>query len=119
MSAAAEPWFWITFPVHAATTGDEAGCPSCGTVSTRTHSSYVRRLDDCAAGRRRVVVELRVRRFRCRERACPRTTFVEQAPGLPSVTGGGARACRPRCSSSPWPWPAGPAPVRSRPSWSP
>ncbi|MGW4898010.1 ISL3 family transposase [Kitasatospora sp. NPDC004240] len=68
--------------VHAATTGNEAGCPSCGTVSTRVHSSYVRRLDDSAAGRRRVVVELRVRRFRCRERACPRATFVEQASGL-------------------------------------
>ncbi|MFF2548719.1 ISL3 family transposase [Kitasatospora sp. NPDC058063] len=68
--------------VHAATTTDEAGCPSCGAVSTRVHSSYVRRLDDRAAGGRRVVVELRVRRFRCRERACPRATFVEQAPGL-------------------------------------
>ncbi|WP_395292207.1 ISL3 family transposase [Kitasatospora hibisci] len=68
--------------VHAATTGGEAGCPSCGTVSTRVHSSYVRRLDDSAAGRRRVVVELRVRRFRCREQACPRATFVEQAAGL-------------------------------------
>ncbi|MFD4884426.1 hypothetical protein [Kitasatospora sp. NPDC058402] len=31
----------------------------------------MRRLDDSAAGGRRVVVELRVRRFRCRERACP------------------------------------------------
>ena len=68
--------------IHAATTSDEAGCPSCGTVSTRVHSSYVRRLDDSAAGGRRVVVELRVRRFRCRERACPRATFVEQAAGL-------------------------------------
>ncbi|MFF2956767.1 ISL3 family transposase [Kitasatospora sp. NPDC057965] len=68
--------------VHAATTGDEAGCPSCGTVSTRVHSSYVRRVDDSASGGRRVVVELRVRRFRCRERACLRATFVEQAAGL-------------------------------------
>ncbi|MFF3915438.1 ISL3 family transposase [Streptomyces sp. NPDC001852] len=68
--------------VHAATTSDEAGCPSCGTVSARVHSSYVRRLDDSAAGGRRVVVELRVRRFRCHERMCPRSTFVEQAAGL-------------------------------------
>ncbi|MCU7821118.1 ISL3 family transposase [Kitasatospora sp. DSM 101779] len=68
--------------VHAATTSDEAGCPSCGTVSARVHSSYVRRLDDSAASGRRVVVELRVRRFRCRERMCPRSTFVEQAAGL-------------------------------------
>ena len=68
--------------VHAATTGSEEGCPSCGTVSTRVHSGYVRKLDDSAAGGRRVVVELRVRRFRCGERACPRATVVEQAAGL-------------------------------------
>ncbi|MFJ9847404.1 transposase family protein [Kitasatospora sp. NPDC101155] len=65
--------------VLSATTGGEAGCPSCGTVSTRVHSSYVRRLEDRAAGWRRVVVELRVRQFRCCERVCPRATFVEQA----------------------------------------
>ncbi|MFC4591854.1 ISL3 family transposase [Sphaerisporangium corydalis] len=68
--------------VHATTTTDGAACPSCGTASARVHSSYVRRLDDSAAAQRRVVIELRVRRFRCRERACARTTFVEQVAGL-------------------------------------
>ncbi|MFI0206890.1 MULTISPECIES: ISL3 family transposase [Streptomyces] len=41
-----------------------------------------RRLDDTAAGRRRVIIELRVRRFRCRQPACSQATFVEQVPGL-------------------------------------
>ncbi|QHA02072.1 ISL3 family transposase [Streptomyces broussonetiae] len=68
--------------VHAATTRAGAQCPTCGTSSGRVHSSYVRRLDDSAAGQRRVVVELRVRRFRCRQQACERTTFVEQVEGV-------------------------------------
>jgi transposase len=68
--------------VHATTTRADAVCPSCGTSSGRVHSSYVRRLDDSAAGQRRVVIELRVRRFRCRQQACARVTFVEQVEGV-------------------------------------
>ncbi|MEU4864265.1 ISL3 family transposase [Kitasatospora aureofaciens] len=68
--------------IHAATTGDRAACPSCGTSSARVHSRYRRRLAHTAAGQRRVVIELQVRRFRCRELSCPRATFVEQAAGL-------------------------------------
>lgn len=71
LSTTDEKWFWIIFragateshrnrtdliTVHATTTGNEADCPSCGTVSTRVHSSYLRRLDDFAASGRRVVV---------------------------------------------------------------
>jgi transposase len=68
--------------VHAATTRADAVCPSCGTSSARVHSSYVRRLDDSAAAQRRVVIKLRVRRFRCRQHACSRATFVEQVEGV-------------------------------------
>ncbi|MFE0460201.1 ISL3 family transposase [Kitasatospora sp. NPDC058965] len=68
--------------IHAATTSNEAGCPSCGTVSGRVHSRYVRRLDDASVGGRPVVIELRVRRFRCGELSCPRATFAEQVSGL-------------------------------------
>ncbi|MFE6849137.1 ISL3 family transposase, partial [Streptomyces sp. NPDC057686] len=60
----------------------QSECPACGASSTRVHSRYVRRLDDTAAGRRRVVIELQVRRFRCRQQACPQATFAEQIPGL-------------------------------------
>ncbi|GAA0915723.1 ISL3 family transposase [Nonomuraea longicatena] len=68
--------------LHATTTNGYAACPSCGTVSSRVHSRYVRRLDEAAIASRRVVVELQVRRFRCREQACPKATFAEQVPGL-------------------------------------
>ncbi|MFI2304516.1 transposase family protein [Actinacidiphila glaucinigra] len=68
--------------VRARAVADQAGCPGCGVASSRVHSGYVRRLADREAGGRRVVIELRVRRFRCREQQCPRATFVEQITGL-------------------------------------
>jgi transposase len=68
--------------VRARTTGARACCPSCGAVSDRVHSGYVRRLADHVVGGRRAVVELRVRRFRCQDDGCPRTTFAEQVAGL-------------------------------------
>jgi transposase len=51
-------------------------------VSDRVHSRYTRRLGDVAAAGRAVVVELRVRRFRCLNAGCPVQTFAEQVPGL-------------------------------------
>ncbi|MGW4812963.1 transposase family protein [Kitasatospora cineracea] len=68
--------------VHDATTSGSAACPSCGTASARVHSCYEHRLDDASVGGRPVVIELRVRRFRCRETTCPRITFAEQVAGL-------------------------------------
>ncbi|MET9088876.1 transposase family protein [Streptomyces sp. NPDC004237] len=68
--------------LQATTTSNAAICPSCGTVSSRVHSRYVRVLDEAAVAGRRVVVELQVRRFRCGEPACQKATFVEQVPGL-------------------------------------
>ncbi|MFD9420882.1 transposase family protein [Streptomyces goshikiensis] len=53
--------------VQAAATTGRAECPACGTTSTRVPSRYVRRLDDTPAGQCRVVIELQVRRFRCRQ----------------------------------------------------
>ncbi|MFJ9752810.1 transposase family protein [Streptomyces chartreusis] len=57
--------------IHAATITVRADCPSCGTSSTRIHSRYVRRVGDTAVSRRRVVIALRARRFRCPEQSCP------------------------------------------------
>ncbi|MGW0365894.1 transposase family protein [Streptomyces sp. NPDC002990] len=59
-----------------------AACPGCGACSTRVHSSYLRFLADVPSAGRSVVLQLRVRRFRCRNTKCPRRTFVEQIPGL-------------------------------------
>lgn len=60
----------------------QAVCPQCGEVSGRVHSGYERRFADMAVGGRPVVVQLRVRRFRCTGHSCPKTTFAEQITGL-------------------------------------
>ncbi|QUC59160.1 ISL3 family transposase [Streptomyces sp. A2-16] len=57
------------------TTG--ATCPDCGRPSERVHGSYQRRLRDLPLGERSVVILLKVRRFVCEARTCPRRTFVE------------------------------------------
>ena len=59
-----------------------APCPTCGRRSRRVHSRYIRRITDEPLGGRQVVIHLRVRRFFCRARACPKRTFAEQAPAL-------------------------------------
>jgi transposase len=70
--------------VHVIVRCEAAGaqCPKCGTWSEAFHSSYERNLGDLPIAGRQTVIDLRVRRFRCYEPACPRKTFVEQAPIL-------------------------------------
>lgn len=46
------------------------------------HSRYVRRLADGAVGGRPVLIELKVRRFRCGQHPCRQATFAEQVDGL-------------------------------------
>ncbi len=59
-----------------------AACPACGAWSSRVHSGYVRRLQDGPAGGRSLLIRLAVRRFFCKNPACPKTTFAEQVAGL-------------------------------------
>lgn len=60
----------------------EGGWCRCGQWSGRVHGRYVRSLRDVAVGGVGVIVELQVRRFRCRNPACPAVTFAEQVQGL-------------------------------------
>jgi len=55
-----------------------SSCPVCGRVSARVHSQYERCLSDLPAHGRRVRIQLRVRRFRCRDGGCPRRIFAER-----------------------------------------
>jgi transposase len=68
--------------VAARAVASQAVCPQCGEASGRVHSGYERRLADAAVGGRPVVIQLRVRRFRCTGRSCPKSTFAEQIAGL-------------------------------------
>jgi DNA-directed RNA polymerase subunit N (RpoN/RPB10) len=77
--------------VLARTCATQAACPGCGVVSRRVHSSYQRQLADTASGGQEVLVDLQVRRFFCSNRACAKTTFAEQVPGL--STRYGRRTC--------------------------
>jgi transposase len=57
-------------------------CPDCGRVSAAVHSTYRRHPADLPSFGREVRLTLRVRRFYCRDAACPRRTFAERLPGL-------------------------------------
>lgn len=46
------------------------------------HGSYLRFLRDLPTARKLAVVSLRVRRFVCMQKSCPRKTFAGQVPGL-------------------------------------
>jgi transposase len=72
----------VVLAFAARTATREAACPGCGTVSARVHGGYRRHLADLAVAGRRVVIDLAVRRFRCRAAECGRRTFVEQVDGL-------------------------------------
>src|ERR1039457_935782 len=70
----------VVMQAHSRAAG--AACPACGAWSSRVHSGYVRTVADGPAGGRPVVIRLVVRRFFCRNPACPSVTFAEQVDGL-------------------------------------
>lgn len=57
-------------------------CPACSHLATSAHSRTRRTVHDLPAGGHRVRLSLQVRRFFCRNPACPRRTFTEQVPAL-------------------------------------
>lgn len=59
-----------------------AVCPHCGTPSDRIHSRYRRTVADLPCQDRPLVLRLVVRKFRCRQAACPQEIFCERLPDL-------------------------------------
>src|SRR5262245_58990166 len=57
-----------------------APCPLCTTPARRIHSDYGRTLADLPWAHYRVSLQLRVRKWFCRNRACPRRIFTERLP---------------------------------------
>ncbi|MGH2505073.1 MAG: ISL3 family transposase [Ktedonobacterales bacterium] len=53
-------------------------CPRCGTASSQRHSAYTRTLSDAPCAGRAVSIALHVRKFRCKNRACPQRIFAER-----------------------------------------
>jgi transposase len=59
-----------------------ANCPDCHQKTTRVHSYYIRSLQDLPVCNKNIQLSLQVRRFRCMNENCPRSTFAEQAPAI-------------------------------------
>jgi transposase len=55
-------------------------CPLCTTPARRIHSHYARTLADLPWAAYRVHLQLRVRKWFCRNRSCPRRIFTERLP---------------------------------------
>src|SRR5499427_8091254 len=68
----------ITLRVQSTQTN--APCPLCATPARRIHSDYGRTLADLPWAPYRVSLQLRVRKWFCRNRACRRRIFTERLP---------------------------------------
>lgn len=66
--------------LYAHVKGTMAACPTCQQASLSIHSSYVRSPRDLPLGEQAMCLRLRIRRFRCRNPACPRQIFAERLP---------------------------------------
>ena len=64
-----------------------ARCPLCTRRSKRVHSSYHRTVADLPLAGQQLILSLRVRRFRCGARRCPRAIFAERFPKLVAAYG--------------------------------
>jgi len=91
----------VTLRVRSTQTS--APCPLCATPARRLHSDYGRTLADLPWAQYRVCLQLRVRKWFCRNRACPRRIFTER---LPTVAAPWARLPPSAMPSawSPWAW---------------
>src|SRR3954453_3032450 len=80
--------------LHIATRSTRPGgrCPDCGHASRAVHSRYGRSPADLPSLGRAVSLDLRLRRFYCRNAACPRRTFAERLPEL--INPYARRTCR-------------------------
>src|ERR1700677_2351272 len=57
-------------------------CPGCGAQSKSRHSTYWRTFRDLSAQGAPVIVQARLRRWKCRNQQCDRRIFTERVPGL-------------------------------------
>jgi transposase len=70
----------ITLRVRSTQTS--APCPLCATPARRIHSDYGRTLADLPWAQYRVCLQLRVRKWFCRNRHCRRRIFTERLPTI-------------------------------------
>ena len=68
--------------IWASSTQLEAVCPICDAVSRNVHSYYQPAPDDLPVLDKSLRLRLTVKRFRCLNEACSKSTFVEQMTEL-------------------------------------
>jgi transposase len=76
-----------TVTLHLAASTRFARCPRCTRRSKRVQSVYHRTVADLPLAGRQLILRLRVRRFRCGARRCPRIIFAERFPKLVAAYG--------------------------------
>lgn len=76
-----------TVTLHLAASARFAHCPLWTRRSKRVHSIYHRIVADLPVAGRQLILRLRVRRFRCDARRCPRAIFAERFPKLVAAYG--------------------------------
>ena len=59
-----------------------SACPSCGVISTSTKGRVVSRPRDIGYGTSSLRLVWHKRRWRCKERLCPRASFTESLPAV-------------------------------------
>ena len=69
-------------PLRVQSTQTRAPCPLCATPARRIHSDYGRTLADLPWAQYRVCLQLRVRKWFCRNRTCRRRIFTERLPTI-------------------------------------
>jgi transposase len=72
----------VSVTVSVRASAQVAACSGCGMRSSRVHGRYRRILADAPSAGRRTNLVVTVRRFKCVNDACSRSTFSEQVPGL-------------------------------------
>jgi transposase len=56
----------------------QAQCPYCGAISTKVHSTYLRKLQDLPMQGKKVIIYLTNRKFFCGNEQCGHRTFAER-----------------------------------------
>jgi len=73
--------------IQIACRDNSAPCPSCGCISRRVHSRYMRTISDLPWRGMPVLLRWEVRRFFCDESQCPQRIFAERLEPLASPRG--------------------------------